>query len=118
VARGGTGEAGVPATGCQPRGRPTLGRARRGPVAERYYKKVYDAAGSRELKAQAAWLAAKAELGTLIYKEQNAHPNDFVDAGKMIPKTWFSIFKRFSNTKYYKEVLAECGRFRNWVGGN
>jgi outer membrane protein W len=91
-------------------------------LAERYYKKVYDTTGNRELKAQAAWLAAKAELGTLIYKEQNARPNDFVgagrDAGMMIPKTWFPIFKKFSDTRYYKEVLAECGRFRNWVGGN
>jgi hypothetical protein len=89
-------------------------------LAERYYKKVYDTSGNRELKAQAAWLAAKAELGTLIYKEQNARPNDSVDAsaGMMIPKTWFPIFKKLSNTKYYKEVLAECGRFRNWVGGS
>jgi hypothetical protein len=36
----------------------------------------------------------------------------------MIPKTWVPIFKKFSNTKSYKEVLAECGRFRTWVGEN
>jgi hypothetical protein len=87
-------------------------------VAERYYKQVYEASGSRERKAEAAWLAAKAELGTLIAKEQNARPTDYVDAGGMHPKTWFPIFKKFSNTKYYKEVLAECGRFRTWVGAN
>ena len=84
-------------------------------LAERYYKKVYDSSGNRELKAKAAWLAAKSELGTMIYKDQLKAPNDFVDAGGMTPKTWFPIFAKFSNTRYYKEVLAECGRFRDWV---
>lgn len=84
-------------------------------LAERYYKKVYDSSGNRELKAKAAWLAAKAELGTQIYKEQNARPDDFIDAGMMTPKTWFPIFAKFANTKYYKEVIKECGRFRAYV---
>lgn len=84
-------------------------------LAERYYKKVYDSSGNRELKAKAAWLAAKAELGTLVYKEQAARPDDFVDAGMMMPKTWFPIFAKFANTKYYKEVIKECGRFRDYV---
>ena len=84
-------------------------------LAERYYKKVYDSSGNRELKAQAAWLAAKSELGTLVYKEQTARPEDFIDAGMMMPKTWFKVFAKFSNTKYYKEVLKECGRFRAYV---
>ena len=84
-------------------------------LAERYYKKVYDSSGNRELKAKAAWLAAKSELGTLVYKEQAARPEDFIDAGMMLPKTWFPIFAKFSNTKYYKEVLKECGRFRDYV---
>lgn len=84
-------------------------------LAERYYKKVYDSSGNRELKAKAAWLAAKAELGTMIYQEQLARPQDLVDADMMTPKTWFPIFARFSNTKYYKEVLADCGRFSDYV---
>jgi hypothetical protein len=32
-----------------------------------------------------------------------------------IPKTWFPIVKSFADTKYYKEVLAECGHFRKWA---
>ncbi|MBA3465131.1 MAG: hypothetical protein H0T46_34685 [Deltaproteobacteria bacterium] len=74
-------------------------------LAERYYKQVYNSSGNRELKAKAAWLAAKSELGTLIHKEQEL----------LTPTTWFPIFAKFQNTKYYKEVLAECGRFRDWV---
>ncbi len=84
-------------------------------LAERYYKKVYDSSGNRELKAKAAWLAAKAELGTMIWKAEEANPNDGVDAGPMVPKTWFPIFAKFANTKYYKEVLRDCGRFSGWV---
>jgi len=84
-------------------------------LAERYYKRVYDSSGNRELRAKAAWLAAKAELGTMIYKEQLKRQDEGVDAGSMIPRTWFPIFARFQSTKYYKEVLAECGRFRDWV---
>jgi hypothetical protein len=86
-------------------------------LAERYYKKVYDSSGNRELKAKAAWLAAKAELGTMIHKEEVANPNDGVgvDAGSMIPKTWFPVFAKFANTRYYKEVLRDCGRFSSWV---
>ncbi len=84
-------------------------------LAERYYKKVYDSSGNRELKAKAAWLAAKAELGTLIYNAEVANPNDGVDARTMIPKTWFPVFARFANTRYYKDVLRDCGRFSSWV---
>lgn len=86
-------------------------------LAERYYKKVYDSSGNRELKAKAAWLAAKAELGTMIFREEAARPEAFVDAGPMTPKTWFPIFARFSNTKYYQEVLRDCGRFSAYVAG-
>jgi hypothetical protein len=84
-------------------------------LAERYYKKVYDSSGNRELKAKAAWLAAKAELGTMIDKEEQRAPNTGVDDGLMVPKVWFPIFAKFSNTRYYKEVLAECGRFRSYA---
>ncbi len=84
-------------------------------LAERYYKRVYDSSGNRELKAKAAWLAAKAELGTLIHKAEVANPNDGIDAGLMVPKTWFPVFAKFANTKYYKEVLKDCGRFSSWA---
>ncbi len=84
-------------------------------LAERYYKKVYDSSGNRELKAKAAWLAAKAELGTMIYRAETANPDDGVDAARMVPKTWFPVFAKFANTKYYKEVLRDCGRFSSWV---
>ena len=32
-----------------------------------------------------------------------------------VPKTWFSAVKKLSDTKYYREVLRECGHFADWV---
>ena len=85
-------------------------------LAERFYKQAYDGTTRRELKAQAAWLAAKAELGVMIFTEQSKHPADGVDAATLIPTTWFPAFKKLADTAYYKDVLKECGRFRTWTG--
>ena len=39
------------------------------------------------------------------------------DAGLPIPVTWFTRLKALSGTRYYQEVLRECGTFRSWVAG-
>ena len=80
-----------------------------------WYKRAYDTSGNRELKAKAAWFAAKAELSnnfTASDQERFAQDTGNVD---VTPKVWFPIVKKFANTKYYKEILNECGRFRAWV---
>jgi tetratricopeptide (TPR) repeat protein len=74
-------------------------------LAMKYYKKAFDLSKNRELKAKAAYLAAKAELGTLLAN----------GGGMAIPATWFPVLKQFSNTRYYKEVLKECGHFAAWA---
>ena len=80
-------------------------------AALRWYKRAYELTKNRELKAKAAFLAAKSELGNLISKQ-----DDTSDPGGLpIPATWFPIVKSFANTKYYKEVLKECGHFRDWA---
>jgi catechol-2,3-dioxygenase len=80
-------------------------------AAEHWYKRAFELSTNRELRAKAAFMAAKAELG-LIYM------NNFDDSAKAvdpIAKTWFPIVKSFANTKYYQEALKECGYFRDWV---
>jgi hypothetical protein len=78
-----------------------------------WYKKAHDLAKNRELKAKAAFLAAKAELGTAIsVAEQDPK---WTGEDLPLPRTWYPVVKQYANTKYYKEVLAECGRFRSWV---
>lgn len=78
-------------------------------AAQRWYKRAYDTTKNRELKAKAAFLAAKAELGNLV------NGLDAYTDPLPIPKTWFPVVKSFSDTRYYKEVLAECGHFRQWA---
>ena len=33
-----------------------------------------------------------------------------------MPKKWFAMMKTYADTKYYKEALAECSRFRQFTG--
>ncbi|MEO8699325.1 MAG: hypothetical protein ABI867_04750 [Kofleriaceae bacterium] len=80
-------------------------------AALRWYKKAFDTTKNRELKAKAAWLAAKAELGNTIAGMDASTYGSNLSA----PKLWFSVMKQYANTKYYKEVLKECGRFRDWA---
>jgi hypothetical protein len=79
--------------------------------AKRWYKRAFDVAKSREVKAQAAYLAAKAERGELIDSE-NAN-----NGGATLPEPteWFAQLKHYSDTTYYKEVVKECGTFRSWL---
>ncbi len=78
-------------------------------LAMKYYRKAFDLSKNRELKAKAAFLASKAELGNLQSSMADG------SRGGMIPKTWFPVVKQFANTRYYREVLKECGRFADWV---
>jgi hypothetical protein len=84
-------------------------------AAERWYKRAYDLTKKRELKAKAAWLAAKAELGRLEKVDVDS-PWGISDS-LPTPKTWYPIFKTFADTKYYKDVVRECAAFRRFVGG-
>ncbi|HSK03754.1 MAG TPA: hypothetical protein VK932_21020, partial [Kofleriaceae bacterium] len=81
-------------------------------AAERWYKRAYDLSRNRELRAKAAYLAAKAELGQLITA---AGVGDASMTTLPVPKTWFPIVKSFASTRYYREVLRECGHFAAWA---
>jgi tetratricopeptide (TPR) repeat protein len=75
--------------------------------AEAYYKRAYELTRNKELKAKAAFLASKAEFGRLA-------ETDNLDT-LPTPVTWFPLLKKLSDTKYYKEILRECGNFRRWA---
>jgi len=83
--------------------------------AERWYKRAYDLSKDRELKTRAAYLASKAELGRLLDASGDMPWNP--PAKLPIPRTWFPVVRKLSDTRYYREVLRECGHFRDWVGG-
>jgi hypothetical protein len=81
--------------------------------AEKWYRRAFDAFPDREDKAQAAFMAAKSELARLIPPASLTQydPPDRVP----VPSTWFPIIREFSDTKYYGEILRECGHYRRWA---
>jgi hypothetical protein len=79
-------------------------------AAMRWYKRAYDLSKNREFKAKAAFLAAKAELGTKIGEPYGGYS----DSGPY-SDTWFPVVKSLADTKYYKEILRECGHYRDWL---
>jgi hypothetical protein len=81
-------------------------------AALHWYQRAYTLARDRELKAKAAFLAAKAERGALIAADF-ANPRG--SSGDLpVPTTWFPRVKTFADTAYHREVLAECGTYRAW----
>jgi hypothetical protein len=84
-------------------------------AAERWYRRAYELTKNRELKAKAAYLAAKAELGGLITRDEQDQDVARSRTGLPTPTTWFNALKAFPDTRYYQEVLAECGNFRAFV---
>nr|MBA2538303.1 hypothetical protein [Deltaproteobacteria bacterium] len=83
-------------------------------LAMKYYKRAFELSKNRELKAKAAFLAAKAELGNLLSTTAVADASG-TSRGLPVPSTWFPVMKQFANTRYYKEVIKECGHFASWV---
>ena len=76
-----------------------------------WYRRAYALARDRELKAQAAYFAAKAERGTRFAKRP---PSKRLNEDLPIPATWFPVVKTFADTAYHRQVLAECGTYRAW----
>jgi hypothetical protein len=81
------------------------------------YKKAFDLSGKQELKAKAAFLAAKAEVAIAL--EAANQPNDpDTYTSHVSAKTWYPIFQRYAKTKYHKEVLKECGWYAAWASAS
>jgi tetratricopeptide (TPR) repeat protein len=90
-------------------------------AAERWYKRAYERSRHRELRAKAAFMAAKAELGALLAAaEESSGASAETDPSGLsplpVPRTWFPVIETLADTRYYREVLAECSHFRSWTG--
>jgi hypothetical protein len=88
-------------------------------AAERWYKRAFELSRDRELRAQAAFFAAKAELGAMISAAEDAASlgeAEHLGLSELPkPKTWFPVLDTFADTAYYQEVLAECSNFSSWA---
>jgi hypothetical protein len=83
-------------------------------ASERWYKRAFDLATKRDLKAKAAFFAAKAERGARINRELELEL-DHTDPAFRTPHHWFEVMKGFADTAYYKEAFRECGYFADWI---
>jgi hypothetical protein len=64
--------------------------------AERWYKLAFELAVDRELKAQAAFMAAKAELAQLL--ESGDPKVETLADGQPVPRRWFPVVRELSDT--------------------
>ena len=75
--------------------------------AKKYYLMAMEFSTNKEFKAKCVWMAAKCEHNNWLEQNYNGKKS-----GDFIGGTYFKIMKeKFSDTKYYKEVIGECGYF-------
>lgn len=84
-----------------------------------YYQKALDAATSEEQKAKCTYLLAKCERndyynttysGCSYWGEESTQPDFLAWSG------FVSLKERYANTKYYQDVINECGYFKTYIG--
>lgn len=77
--------------------------------AEKYYLLAANSTDDREMKAKCLFMAAKCEQNDFFCFKDAGDRRDF-KAGK-----YFKMLKSdYRDTKYYKEILKECGYFRKF----
>ena len=90
-------------------------------TAAKYYRMALKAATSNEQKAKCLFMLAKCERnewynGTFYSNKENEYRYD-PNQVDFIQWSSFKALKAYSSTKFYKEVLNECGYFRKAVRG-
>ncbi|CAN5906483.1 hypothetical protein BH11MYX2_BH11MYX2_30910 [soil metagenome] len=81
-----------------------------------WFTQAFKLAKTRELKARAAYYAAKAQLGMMISATPGGAQYNYMETIP-VPSVWFTELSRFNDTAYYREVLKECGNFARWIRG-
>ena len=90
-------------------------------IAEKYYLAARNHAQTEEQKAKCTFMASKCErnstYNTLYFSPD--YKQSYPDFIEVIPTgKYFSQLKtQYSNTKYYQEILQECGYFKRYADG-
>lgn len=88
-------------------------------VSKMYYQKALEAASNKEQKAKCLYLISKCERNDYYNKKYNTINNYWEiqdDKVNFIAWNSFKILnKEYSDTKYYQDVIAECGYFNTYV---
>lgn len=91
-----------------------------GSVSKMYYQKALAAATNKEQKAKCVYLLSKWERNDFYNERYYFKNKDYYDfySDKVNFLAWNGfkkLEKDYSDTKYYKEVLAECGYFNSYL---
>ncbi|MRX69032.1 hypothetical protein SAMN06265349_104285 [Flavobacterium resistens] len=88
-------------------------------VSKMYYQKAFEAASNKEQKAKCLYLISKCERNDYYNKKYNDVNNYWeIQDDKINFIAWnsFKILRKdYSDTKYYQDVIAECGYFNTYV---
>ena len=87
-------------------------------TANQYYERALATAANAEQKAKCVYMMAKCERNAFYTKEYHSK-NDFWGEPEVAFQAWNGFKKlktEYSNTRYYKEVINECGYFSKYVG--
>lgn len=88
-------------------------------VSKMYYQKAFDAASNKEQKAKCLYLISKCERNDYYNKKYNTINSYWeIQDDKINFIAWNSfktLRKDYSDTKYYQDVIAECGYFNTYV---
>ncbi|HEY6901934.1 MAG TPA: hypothetical protein VI233_14860, partial [Puia sp.] len=92
-------------------------------TAIKYYTLALNAAKDNEQKAKCQYLLAKCQRNewynkTIYSKNGDRIYDDTERNPAFIEWDGFKALKQYANTKYYSEVLKECGYFRTYTGSN
>ena len=79
--------------------------------AQRWFLRAMSLSNEKEFKAKCAWMAAKCEHNIWL---ENDYPNEAEDDFRS--GIYFNLMKvSFADTKYYQEVIRECGYFCTYL---
>ncbi|MDP4209474.1 MAG: hypothetical protein Q8928_11740 [Bacteroidota bacterium] len=80
-------------------------------LAEKYYRRAMELSKDQEFKAKCCFMAAKCEQNKFFLNKPKEFKDDFRSG------QYFNMLKtNYSKTRYYKEIIRECGYFRTYLG--
>jgi hypothetical protein len=79
-------------------------------IADDYYTRAQYSSKNPEFKAECCFMSSKCELNNYFISKDKDDIADF-KAGK----NFFLLKNRYSKTKYYQEIISECGYFRTYL---
>ncbi|MCM0665792.1 hypothetical protein [Flavobacterium tyrosinilyticum] len=88
-------------------------------VSKMYYQKAFEATSNKEQKAKCLYLISKCERNDYYNKKYNTVNSYWeIQDDKVNFIAWNSfkaLRKDYSDTKYYQDVIAECGYFNTYI---